>query len=229
MDELKGFRRQWSTDQKQLRELLESGTQLQKAKDLFHSQHAVLHSREMSGINTWSYTDEIFLDLEEKQLRDTPPNREHSLLWILWHISRIEDMTMNILIGNSDQLYFREDWVKKLNAPIHHSGNEILPQDLRSLNREVNLDQLFQYRNAVGRGTTRIVNDLVLEVLSGKPGSDQLDRILTEGAVLPEAKVIIEYWSRRKIFQLLLMPPTRHLMVHLNEAYDLRTGLIKSG
>ena len=228
MPDLKDFRRHWSADQKQLRALLESGTQLQKAKDLFYSQHAVLHSREMSGLNSWSYADEVFLGLEEKQLREIPLNQEHSLLWILWHISRIEDMTMNILVGNNDQLFFQEDWVKKLNGPIHHSGNEISAQDLRSLSHDVDLDQLFLYRDAVGQETSRIVKDLTTEVLSGKPGNDQLDRILEEGAVLPEAKVIIEYWSRKKVYQLLLMPPTRHLMVHLNEAYDLRKRFLKS-
>lgn len=227
MGDLKDFRRRWSADQKQLRALLESGTNLQEAKELFYSQHAVLHSQEMSGMGSWSYADEVFSDLEEEQLRKIPPNQVHSLLWILWHISRIEDMTMNILVGNNDQIYIRQDWVKKLNSPILHSGNEISAKDIRTLNHEVDLDQLFYYRNAVGQETIRIVGDLTTEVLSGKPGNDQLDRILEEGAVLPEAKVIIEYWSRRKIFQLLLMPPTRHLMVHLNAGFDLRSKLLK--
>lgn len=225
MGDLKDFRRHWSADQKQLRALLESGTKLQEAKELFYSQHAVLHSQEMSGKGSWSYADEVFLGLEEEQFRKIPPDQEHSLLWILWHISRIEDITMNILVGNNDQIYFRQDWVKKLNAPIYHSGNEMSANDIRILSNDVDLDQLFYYRNAVGQETIRIVGDLTTEILSGKPGNDQLDLILNEGAVLPEAKVIIEYWSRRRIFQLLLMPPTRHLMVHLNEANDLRKKL----
>jgi hypothetical protein len=51
---------------------------------------------------------------------------------------------------------------------------------------------------------------------------------MNEGALLPEADVLVEYWSRKKAYQLLLMPPTRHLMVHLNEAQKLKVIVLKS-
>ena len=133
LKDLKGFRRNWNADHKKLRKLFAEGTQLQDAKVLFHSQHAVMHGQLVPGIKTWSYAEEVFGGLEEKQLREIPTSKRYSLLWVLWHISRIEDMTMNILLGEKDQVYFRDDWIKKLNSPINHSGNEITPQDLRSL------------------------------------------------------------------------------------------------
>ena len=179
----------------------------------------------MSGSGSWSYADRVFQGISERQFRMIPDQEEHSMIWILWHISRIEDLTMNILIINDQQVYYQNEWNAKLNAPIHHTGNVISKTDLRALNHQVDPELLFSYRNAVGRQTRKIVRNLSWEQLNKKPTRECLDRIMSEKALLQEAKVINEYWSRRKIFKLLLMPPTRHLMTHLNEAYNMRRVL----
>ena len=44
VSDLQTFRREWSSDQKLLRELLKAGLDLEKARDIFFDQHAVLHS-----------------------------------------------------------------------------------------------------------------------------------------------------------------------------------------
>ena len=74
----------------------------------------------------------------------------------------------------------------------------------------------------VGRQTRHIVRGLELEGLDLKVQPDRLDRLANEGVVLPDAERLLDYWGKRKIFEMLLMPPTRHLMTHLNEAYSLR-------
>jgi hypothetical protein len=225
MTDLKSFRREWSANHKRLRQELADGEHLQAAKELFTSQHAVLHSRDISGSETWSYADEIFLGVSENQLKIIPDKCEHSLVWILWHISRIEDITMNILVADQKQMYHQDSWQERLKSPIHHSGNVVKIDDLHSLNNQIDTTQLFEYRNAVGRQTRKVVNRLQKKDLYKKPSPQGLERIRTEGAVVPEAEVIIEYWSRRKYYQLLLMPPTRHIMVHLNEAYAIKEKL----
>ncbi|MCK4800662.1 MAG: DinB family protein [Anaerolineales bacterium] len=226
MKDLKTFRKDWNAEQKRLRQLLFE-EDLKEAKHLFYVQHKVLHAGEMSGEDAWSYADEVFKGLTESQLRTFPEKEEHSLIWILWHISRIEDVTMNILVADGIQVYHRDNWESKLNSPIQHTGNNIQDDDLYALTRQVNPDQLFSYRIAVGRQTRRVIENLPGEDLAKKPTPTRLERLLTEGAVIPEAEILIRYWSRRKIFQLLLMPPTRHLMVHLNEANSLRKTLIE--
>ncbi len=45
---------------------------------------------------------------------------------------------------------------------------------------------------------------------------------MQEGAVTPEAREIADYWSRKTIAGLLLMPPTRHCILHLNEGMRIR-------
>jgi len=48
------------------------------------------------------------------------------------------------------------------------------------------------------------------------------------GAVLPEAMEIINYWSSKTIAGLLLMPATRHCVLHLNEAERIRIKSFRS-
>jgi len=207
--------------------MLKVGASLNQSRELFFTQHAVLHSRNMSGITGWSYPDEIFTSLDKEQFRIIPEKKDHSLIWILWHISRIEDVTMNVLVAGDSQLYLQGHWKKKLASPIDHVGNLINPEDLVNLTLNVDLRNLFAYRDAVGRQTRHIVRGLDLEVLGHKVQPDRLDRLVNEGAVLPDAEGLLDYWGNRKIFEMLLMPPTRHLMTHLNEAYSLVKTLKK--
>lgn len=55
-----------------------------------------------------------------------------------------------------------------------------------------------------------------------KVGPKRLQRLLDEGAVLPEAQGLIDYWGQGTIAGLLLMPPTRHNFIHLDEAQRVK-------
>jgi hypothetical protein len=222
MDDLKTFRKNWSSDQKRLRSLLKSGAPLEESLNLFYAQHAVLHNQSMAGTGQWSYADEVFSDLNEDQFRQIPLGAEHSLIWILWHISRIEDITMNILVADKEQIYLQDAWIDKLASPIHYTGNQINQDDLLALSQSIDPNDLQEYREAVGKQTRSIVNEITIGRLSEQVSPTGLERIVKEGAVLVESVELLAYWGKRKIYQLLLMPPTRHLLVHLNEALALR-------
>jgi hypothetical protein len=45
---------------------------------------------------------------------------------------------------------------------------------------------------------------------------------MDEGAVVEAAQGLIDYWGRRNIAGLLLMPATRHNFIHLNEALRIK-------
>ncbi len=222
MEDLKAFRKKWSEDHKILRSLLKSGAQFEESRRLFYAQHEVLHSKNMSGSELWSYSDKVFDGLAEQHYRVIPPGTEHSLIWILWHISRIEDITLNILIAEGEQIYLQNNWKNRLGSPIHYAGNQITQADLGRLNKAINLADLLEYRIEVGKQTRSIVARIKTERLADQVDPAALDRLVREGAVLAESVDLLSYWGNRKIYQLLLMPPTRHIMVHMNEAFELK-------
>lgn len=101
-------------------------------------------------------------------------------------------------------------------------------KSVAALSAQVDIDALRTYRLSVGRRTRAIVRKLKPEELKQRPNASRLQKIIDEGALLPETVGILNYWSKRTIAGLLLMPPTRHNFLHLNEALRIRQKIQRS-
>jgi hypothetical protein len=150
-------------------------------------------------------------------MRYTPRGSPHSVAWRIWHMARIEDATMNILLANAKQVFESGKWRDKLEIDYMSVGNEMSSADIVRLSETNNLEALFAYRLAVGKRTRAIVKRLNLAELSQRPASDRLQRLVAERAVQPPALWLLDYWGGHPAANLLLMPATRHSFVHLNE------------
>jgi hypothetical protein len=215
-------RKKWNRDQKRLRSILEEGDPQGEGFQLFFKQHAALHSCKMDGGDHWSLEDQILDDLPEMQCREIIQGHDHSIAWLIWHIARIEDVAISMLVGGEEQLYIRGNWDQKLGVVYPHTGNAMVANEIEELSRGIVIEGLREYRQAVGRHTREIVASLAWEQLSNKVEPARIRRIADQGAVLPEAQGVLDYWSRRTLAGLLLMPATRHNLIHLNEAERLK-------
>jgi hypothetical protein len=215
-------RKHWNQQQQVLQHLLNRGEDFPRAIELFLSQHAVLHAAEMSQAGFATFEDEIWLGLSEAVARVIPKGAEHSIAWNFWHLARIEDVTMNLLVAGSPQLFEAEGWLIRLGVVDKDTGNAMSEPRIAEISARVDLEALRLYRTAVGRRTREIVQRLRPEDLKKKVDPVRLQRVLAEGAVEPAAMGLIEYWGGRSVAGLLLMPPTRHNFVHLNEALRLK-------
>jgi hypothetical protein len=189
---------------------------------MFLSQHAMLHSAKISRGQVWSYENEILDDITEWAARRIPHRCDHSVVWCIWHIARIEDITMNILIAGESQVLRQANWLERMGVTAHDSGNAMDADEVAHLSSSINIDALRAYRLAVGRRTRRIVNRLPPEALKQRVGPSRLKRVMDEGAVVEAAKGIVQYWGNLTTAGLLLMPPTRHCFIHLNEAMRIK-------
>nr|WP_259545635.1 hypothetical protein [Heyndrickxia oleronia] len=109
-------RKEWNANHKKLTEIILKSEEHSQAIQLFLSQHALLHSSSVGNSGNPTLEDEVLIDLEEKLYREYPvANRDtkNSIVWHLWHITRIEDMTMNILIANDEQVSVIGNWTEK--------------------------------------------------------------------------------------------------------------------
>ncbi|MEC0178417.1 hypothetical protein P4H83_26415 [Paenibacillus favisporus] len=96
----------------------------------------LLHSTRMSNSPVPTLEDELFINLCEGTLRKYPvtaPDTKNSIVWHIWHITRIEDMTMNVLVNNDEQVLHSGQWNKKLNVNYPHSGNEMTEAEITDL------------------------------------------------------------------------------------------------
>lgn len=74
-------------------------------------------------------------------------------------------------------------------------------------------------RNEVGRKSREIVRSLSPADMRRKIPAQRIDRILEEGGVTNHKDSIwlLDFWAKKDIAGILLMPPTRHVMLHLND------------
>jgi hypothetical protein len=215
-------RKSWNQRQKVLRHALLQSDDHQAAIDMFLSQHAMVHAAEMSQAGLCSFEDELWQDVTEAVIRRVPRNCEHSIAWVLWHIARIEDVTMNMLVAGSPQLLHRDKWLDRVRVTASDTGNGMDEQGVADLSATIDLEALRAYRLAVGCRTREIVGQLRPEELKRKVDPSRLQRVMAERAVVEAERGIVDYWGRRKIAGLLLIPPTRHNFLHLNEALRLK-------
>ena len=215
-------RKECLKQQTYLRKIIEKSDNINEIFGCFINQHSILHSSVISKNKFWSFEDTIFEDTTETILRRIPHNCHHSILWNIWHIARIEDVTVNILIAGSKQVLNCEEWNKKMEIEFRDTGNSMKEEEIKHLSERINIKQLRKYRLKVGMRTQEIISQLGITDLKREIEQNSLQRIMEEGALVEEASSIKEYWGKRNIAGLMLMPATRHNIIHLNEAFQLK-------
>ncbi len=218
----------WNEQQQVLRRVLLHSDHFSTAIVLFLAQHAMVHSGRISASALWSFEDEVWQGLPETSARQIPQNGEHSIAWAIWHIARIEDATMNLLVGGELQVLEQDGWLPHLGIAIRHTGNAMDVEEIADLSNRIDLKALRAYRLAVGRRTRQIVGRLRPADLKQKVDPACLQRMSEEGVVVEAARELLDYWGSLKLGELLLMPPTRHNFIHLNEALRIKQKLDKS-
>lgn len=214
--------------QSELRGLLTEADVQPNSMALFLDQHASLHSANMSRSVAWSFPDDVLQGLAEQELRSIPDSHEHSIAWLLWHIARCEDITMNLLVAGTPQVLLAGNWPQKMKITSVDSGNGMNPEAISLFSEKVDIPALLDYRLSVGQRTSAIVMALDTGRLPERMDPARVQRMWDEGAVNSETQEIGEYWASRTVAGLLLMPASRHILVHLNEALAVRHKLRSS-
>lgn len=207
---------------KSLRQALLTAPDEQSAIQLFLQLHSRLHARQVSPHSPWSYEDLLMEGLDEENTRQIPDGHSHSIAWIIWHLTRVEDVTMNLLVAGRDQVFEAGNWQSQTGSPIKDTGNGTRLDEVMALSAAVDISALRAYRAAVGLATQYIVRRLSLADFKRKVAPDNIQRILDEGAVTRAGMDVVDYWRRGDVAGLLLMPPTRHTLVHWNEAWRIK-------
>lgn len=212
----------WNQQQQLLKQALLHPDDHQKSIALFLSQHAMVHASGMAQTELATFEDEIWPGLSEQAIRSIPLKYDHSIAWVIWHIARIEDITMNQLVAGSPQILDRDEWFTRMKVSARDTGNALDGEGVAALSAAIDIEALRAYRLAVGLQTRAVVQGLQPEEMKRKVSSARLKQLLNEGIVVEAASGLLDYWGGLTIAGLLLMPPTRHNFVHLNEALRIK-------
>ena len=125
---------------------------------------------------------------------------------------------MSFLIAKLPQVLETENFDKTLNIDFKDTGNSMGIEEMKILSAKINMEELRQYRIDVGKRTQEIIKSFTLEILNTKVSKDALEEIRVKGAVLKDANWLLDFWGNKKIAGIVLMPLTRHIMVHINKS-----------
>ncbi|WP_325048398.1 DinB family protein [Paenibacillus sp. CAA11] len=223
-------RKAWNAGHKLLTSIILKPEEHARAQELALSQHAALYSSQVRSTGKSTLEDVLLQDLKEDTWRKYPvvtPDTKNSIVWHLWHIARIEDITLNLLVAGTPQTLDIGGWNERMNIRFRHSGNEMTEEEISELTAGMDLEALMAYRVAVGLRTRQIIQNLQPGDFKRKVEPSRLSRLQKEGALKPEAQWLQDYWGGKITAGLLLMPATRHNFVHLNKSLRIKNKLQK--
>lgn len=208
---------EWNPKQKILNSIIRKKEYFEQAKELYLELHRFAHFCD-GKTKEVTIMEQLWQDLEEYELAIMPTKKDVTIAWDIWHITRIEDLTVNLLIADQEQVLTAQ-WLQKLKVEVTDSGNAMTDEEIISLSQSIDMEQLKEYRMAVGRRTKEILAGLQFADLSRTFHQRQVDRILQEGGVTEHQDSIwlLDYWGKKNVSGIILMPVTRHQSVHLNE------------
>lgn len=214
----------WNKDIKQLREIILKQDKMEESKSLTLSLHSMVHSSEMSGLMIKTFEDELWEDLDEHTFRSATNEKGRTIAYGLWHSTRIEDITMNMLVSGDEQVFILGNWKEKINSTIVDTGNAMTGDEILEFSKNINMLELKNYRIAVGRKSQEIIRNLTNGDMKRKFEKHRLQHVINEGAVLDveASNWLIDFWGRKSVSGIILMPVTRHHVVHLNESFSAK-------
>jgi hypothetical protein len=213
----------WNPKQTALRAALSNPDHFDKAIGLCCELHGIVHSAQVTLSKRPTLFDELLDGLTQETFTAMLAAKDATIAWNIWHITRIEDITANILVAGGKQV-LNSAWQKKLGVTVRDTGNAMNRDEIVNLSNSLNMKMLRQYRDAVGLRTQAIVKNLSPQDLKRKVKPESVSRILAEGGVIEHKDSIwlLEFWGKKNIAGILLMPITRHQIVHVNDSMNLK-------
>jgi len=193
-----------------------------KAAELFLVQHARFHAIGTGA----SYSERVFGGLSDHDMRVRPAPHLNSLIWLLWHMARTEDVAVNLVVADCAQV-LDDQWTERMNIPWRTIGTGMTEDDVESLTRQADMAAVKAYHAAVGQRTQDVVGALESGAWDEILGIADTARAAAAGAFAPQAPWIagVGYraWQGHSRAVQLASSGIAHNAMHLGEAVTIRS------
>ena len=152
-----------------------------------------------------------------------------TIAYSLYHVFRIEDIVAHSLIKKDEQIFFAENYMKKMNCSIITTGNELVKQEIVEFSSQLDIGELYRYIEEVYKSTTEILKHLMYKDLKTKMTEQDKEMLHSLGVVSKdeEAVWLIEYWCGKNIQGLIQMPFSRHWIMHIEASLRIKNKIYK--
>jgi hypothetical protein len=173
-----------------------------------------------------SYADRVFGGLTDDQMRTRPGRGLNSLIWLLWHMARTEDVAVNLVVSDGGQV-LNDDWVRRMNIPWRTIGTGMADGYVGDLTQRADVAAVRAYRTAVGRRTQNVVRELPPVAWDEVLGFTDTARAAAAGAFAPNTPWVDDMgykpWQGHSRAAQLAGSAIAHNAMHLGEAVTLRS------
>jgi hypothetical protein len=159
-----------------------------------------------------SIADQVFSGLTDQLMRARPAKGFNSLVWLLWHMARVEDVGVNLIVTAGQQV-LDKGWSSRLGVPRADVGNGMTEDELTEFTTAADIAEIRAYRDAVGRRTQDVVATLA-------PASWMELVSTADAARVP--KWFKAFVGQPRAFELGTSAIT-HNAIHLGEAVTIRS------
>jgi hypothetical protein len=179
--------------------------------------------------NEQSFEHNLWKSAALEDFTSMPLQKDKTIAYYMYHLARIEDITSNLLIEKKDQIFYLNNYESRLETPITTTGNELLGEEIITFSKKLNLEELNNYRLEVYLQTNEIIKNLDYNMAKTKVAKEDIDKILQQNSVSthPDAVWLLDYWGSKNYIGLLLMPFSRHQMLHLDGCFRILSKLGK--
>jgi hypothetical protein len=194
------------------------------AKELLLRDHARAHGPGVGEPEGGLFMGALLLnDVTDEQARMKPAEGVNSLAWILWHMARSEDLGVNLIVAGQPQVIDGDGWVDRLGLSRTDIGTGMNDDEVADFTNRVNLNALKEYRNAVGRRTREVVQELRPEEWTELQDAGAMQRVAEAGAIGENAQWMASAFGGKSKALILSHTCVAHSFWHLGEGVTVRS------
>jgi len=108
-----------------------------------------------------SYLEKSLKELTQEELCWTPKSDCGSILFIFWHLARVEDFWINRALKGGIEIYESDEWQKLLGTPEKESGVRYDEEKLKSWPKP-DKEKVIQYASAARKKTLEYLREIQL-------------------------------------------------------------------
>ncbi len=188
------------------------------------SLHAWGHEAAVSGAAEPTTADRVVSGMTDAQLRFQPARGANPLVWLIWHMARIEDVAANLFVAGRSQV-LDEAWMDRLGVSRRDVGTGMSDADVVEVSGAIDVTALRAYRVAVGRRTREIFRGLSSADLDVAVDASRVRGLRSQGVLGDRTDWLEEAWLGKPLGFFVSMTATGHNLVHFGEAWCVRSRM----
>ncbi len=114
------------------------------------------------------YLTDALSGLTPEETAWRPGPEANSIIWILWHMTRVEDMWFQFFIQRKSEIWERDGWSEKFGLPTRDNGFGHTPEQVAGF-PALDLAQLISYGDAVREQTLEYLRGVTVEEFQRVP------------------------------------------------------------